>query len=312
MRRRFTPNVQNNCSDGIEQTVSATMADLALHGVDNYHKLNIAVRELVSGLHSPASKPENSPRQREETKASSLPSPSQGTANGARVVEMVSSTTEVSQPRVTRPTVLREVTSYPVSSSTHQGVLIRVQNHKRTSVSLVKRTLNDEQERCGKRSRITKNVKFRRRENGSVDGAADPDRVPATSELQVEVPPINEEDMRQAILLRDEQNRCLDRSEGTVLRSPQFRVLPESGYGRNALLSYSEDVIGVSPTEASDGDFIALNFPHTSESLNLDFNMHLDGCISPGQLSTVNSSFVHNIGLQESLVGNEVRTTVRV
>ncbi|KAL0279851.1 UNVERIFIED_CONTAM: hypothetical protein PYX00_001324 [Menopon gallinae] len=313
MRRRFTPNVLNNCNDGIDQTVSATMADLALHGVDNYHKLNIAVRELVSGLHSPASKPENSPRQREETKTSSLPSPSQGNANGSRVVEMVSSTTEVTQPRLTRPTVLREVTSYPVSSSTHQGVLIRVQNHKRTSVSLVKRTFSDEQERCGaKRPRIAKNVKFRRRENGSVDGASDSDRVPATSELQVEVPPINEEDMRQAILLRDEQNRCLDRSEGTVLRSPQFRVLPEAGYGRNALLSYSEDVIGVSPSAASDGDFIALNFPHTSESLNLDFNMHLDGCISPGQLNTVNSSFGHNIGLQESLVGNEVRTEARL
>lgn len=301
MRRRYSPEV-------LKSRKELTMADLALQGgPDDYQKLNVAIKELVSGLQSPA-RIENSPRPRLEDSisTSSLSSPPQVNVKKSRVVEMVTSSTEVTT-GVTRPTVLREVrevAAYPVSSSTHQGVLVRVQNgeNKRTtSVSYIKRTYSDDQEQCNnKRSRYTKNSKFRRRGNGSLDCGLETERL--QQELQVEVPLINEEEVHQGIMMRDDQNHLIDRTESTVLRSPQYRISPEPVYTRNPVIGYTEPLVEMSPVPPCEGDFVTLNYP---ESLNIDFNMHMEGCISPDQLSSVNSSFTHTMSLQEASPSSE-------
>lgn len=318
MRRRYSPEILKNKKDLTEGTVTATFAELALHGVDSYQKLNIAIKELTSGLHSPA-RIENSPRGRieESISTTSISSPPpQGNVEKPRIVEMVTSSTEVTG-GITRPTVLREVTSYPVSSSTHHAsVVVRVQNgeNKRTtSVSYVKRTFSDDQEQCNnKRTRYTKNSKFRRRENGSLDSALETERLPATSQLQVEVPPINEEDVHQGIMMRDDQNHYIDRSEGSVLRSPQYRTSPEIAYTRNPVIGYPDPLVEISPVPPCEGDFITHTFTYPNESLNIDFNMQMEQCISPGQLTSVNSSYTHNMSLQESSPSSESVTTYQV
>lgn len=123
MKRRYTPNVLKSLKELPDGRMSTTMADLALHGVDNYQKLNVAIRELVSSFHSPASRTDNNSRTSEEsTSPTSASSPTQCNCKNPRVVEMVTSSTEVTG-GLTRPTVLREITSYPVSSSTHHTVM---------------------------------------------------------------------------------------------------------------------------------------------------------------------------------------------
>ncbi|KAK6627618.1 hypothetical protein RUM44_010096 [Polyplax serrata] len=125
MKRRYTPNVLKTLKELPDGRVSATMADLALHGVDNYQKLNVAIRELVSSFNSPASRTADNVCNRmseESTSPTSASSPTQCNCKNPRVVEMVTSSTEVTG-GLTRPTVLREITSYPVSSSTHHTVM---------------------------------------------------------------------------------------------------------------------------------------------------------------------------------------------
>lgn len=309
MRRRYSPDVLKNQKELTDGNMPETLADFALHGVDNYRELNVAIRELVSSLHSPAPRLDHSPRQRNDDSIStSSMSPPQVSVKKARVVEMVTSSTEVTAASsASRPTVLREVTSYPVSSSTHHGVVVRVQNGgKRTTSSYVKRTYSEDADQCSnKRSRCAKSTKFRRRENGSLDGT-EADRLPATSQLEVEVPPIMSADdmIHQAILIRD-QNHYIDRTN-SVLRSPQYRVSPPEVYSKNVItMSYTEGFMDISPGP-SEGDYVPLSFPNPSESLNLDFNMQLESCISPGQLASVNSSFQPHIGLQESSPSGEV------
>lgn len=307
MRRRYSPEVLNSRKE-------LTMAELALQGgPDDYQKLNVAIKELVSGLQSPA-RIENSPRPRLEDSisTSSISSPPQVNVKKPRVVEMVTSSTEIVTAGVTRPTVLRktqEVTSYPVSSSTHQGVLVRVpngENKRTTSVTYVKRTYSDDQEQCNnKRSKFTKNPKFRRRENGSLDSGLETERLPATSQLQVEVPPINEEDVHQGIMMRDDQNHFVNRTDTTVLRSPQYRISPEIIYTRNPVIGYTEPLVEMSPVPPCDEEFVAFSF-NNPESLNVDLNMHMEECI-PGQLTSVNSSFTHTLSLQEAPPSLEVR-----